>query len=51
MTGRKTASDAWERTPEQREVCKVLEKVADKVGAKNITAGRFLRCNALNTIS
>nr|BAB83608.1 arylalcohol dehydrogenase [Trametes versicolor] len=36
--GRKTASDAWERTPEQREVCKVLEKVAGKVGAKNITA-------------
>ncbi|KZT63473.1 arylalcohol dehydrogenase [Daedalea quercina L-15889] len=36
--GRKLASDAWERTPEQREVCVVLEKIANEVGAKSITA-------------
>ncbi|KAH9834863.1 arylalcohol dehydrogenase [Rhodofomes roseus] len=36
--GRKIASDAWERTPEQREVCKVLEKIAGEVGAKSIAA-------------
>lgn len=29
----------WERTPEQRKVCKVLEKVASEIGAKSITAG------------
>lgn len=36
--GRKVASDAWERTPEQKEVCKVLEKIAGEVSAKSITA-------------
>ena len=28
----------WERTPEERAVCKVLERIAKEVGAQNITA-------------
>ncbi|KAI0925122.1 hypothetical protein AcW2_005804 [Taiwanofungus camphoratus] len=36
--GRMTASDAWERTPEQRKVCQALGKVAQEVGTKDITA-------------
>lgn len=31
-------ADAWLRTPEQRQVCLALEKVAKEVGAKSITA-------------
>ena len=29
----------WERSPEQRKVCQVLETVAKEVGAQSITAG------------
>lgn len=36
--GRKTRSDAWERTPDERKVCLALEKVAEEVGTKSITA-------------
>lgn len=45
-SGRKLADDAWERTPEQREVCQVLEKVANEVGAKGVTAGASLLCKS-----
>lgn len=31
---------SWERTPEEREVCLALEKVAAEVGAQNISAGK-----------
>ena len=31
----------WERTEEQRKICKVLEEVAEEVGAKNIQAGTY----------
>ncbi|KZT71433.1 aryl-alcohol dehydrogenase [Daedalea quercina L-15889] len=37
--GETTLSPQWERTPEQRQVCKTLEKVAEEVGVKSITAG------------
>ena len=33
------ATGEWERSPEQRKVCKVLETVAQEVGAKSIAAG------------
>lgn len=36
--GRKLMSSNWERTPEEREVCLALEKVAKEIGAKSITA-------------
>lgn len=35
------ARDDWKRTPEQRRVCKALEKVAAEVGASNIAVGGF----------
>ncbi|KAF9800946.1 hypothetical protein IEO21_10247 [Rhodonia placenta] len=38
--GRRTASDEWERTPDQRKVCQALEKVAREVGATSITSGQ-----------
>ena len=31
----------WERTDDQKKVCKALEKVAEDVGAKSIQAGEF----------
>ncbi|KAK7682675.1 hypothetical protein QCA50_014058 [Cerrena zonata] len=36
--GRTIISDNWERTPDERKVCLALEKVAQEVGAKSITA-------------
>ncbi|KAF9806898.1 hypothetical protein IEO21_08482 [Rhodonia placenta] len=36
--GRRTASDEWERTPDQRKVCQALEKVAQEVGAPSVTS-------------
>lgn len=36
------ARDDWKRTPEQRRVCKALEKVATEVGASNIAVGELL---------
>ena len=36
--GRTIMGPQWERTPEERAVCLVLEKIAQEVGAKNITA-------------
>ena len=32
----------WERTEEERAVCKILEEIAQEVGAKNIQAGASL---------
>ncbi|KZT63475.1 Aldo/keto reductase [Daedalea quercina L-15889] len=36
--GRTILGPQWERTPEQRQVCQTLEKVAAEVGVKSITA-------------
>ncbi|KAH9477950.1 Aryl-alcohol dehydrogenase [NADP(+)] [Psilocybe cubensis] len=36
--GRTVMSDQWERTEQEKAVCKALEKVASEVGAKHITA-------------
>ncbi|KAF9008305.1 NADP-dependent oxidoreductase domain-containing protein [Cyathus striatus] len=36
--GRTTFRPEWERTEQEKSVCKALEKVADEVGAKSITA-------------
>ena len=32
----------WERTDDQKKVCKALAKVAEEVGAKSIQAGGFI---------
>ena len=42
MTGRTIYSHDWERTEAERKVCKVLEEVAEEVGAKSIQAGAHL---------
>ena len=39
--GRGTTDSPWERTEQEKTVCKALEKVAAEVGAKHITAGIF----------
>ena len=39
--GRMLMDPNWERTEEQRKICKVLEEVAEEVGAKNIQAGTY----------
>lgn len=36
--GRSTFSD-WRRTEDERKVCLALEKIAQEIGAKNITSG------------
>jgi len=36
--GRTVFSSEWERTPEQKKVCDVLEEIAKEVGSKGITA-------------
>ncbi|KAF9533756.1 Aldo/keto reductase [Crepidotus variabilis] len=36
--GRKVMGSEWERTEDEKKVCKALEKVASEVGAKHITA-------------
>jgi aryl-alcohol dehydrogenase-like predicted oxidoreductase len=36
--GRTIFSPDWERTPEQKKVCDVLEEVAKEVGTESITA-------------
>ena len=38
--GRQTFLLDWERTPDQRKVCAALEKVAEEIGAKSISAGK-----------
>ena len=37
--GRTVMGLGWERTEEERKMCKALEEVARQVGAKNIQAG------------
>ena len=32
----------WERTEDQKKVCRALEKVAEEVGAKSIQAGESI---------
>jgi len=39
--GRKLMDPAWERTEIERKVSALLEKVANEVGAKSITAGKY----------
>ena len=43
--GRTTFGPNWERTPEEKKVCDVLEEIAKEVGTESITAGTwsFLR--------
>jgi len=43
--GRTTFNPQWERTDREKLVCKALEKVAQEIGAKHITAGKFLSLN------
>lgn len=40
--GRQWAGRSWERSEEEKKVCKALEKVAAEVGAKHITSGKPL---------
>jgi aryl-alcohol dehydrogenase-like predicted oxidoreductase len=37
--GRTIFGQQWERTEEEKKICKALEKVAAEVGAKHITSG------------
>lgn len=37
--GRQWNGPDWERTEDEKKVCKALEQVAKEVGARNITAG------------
>ena len=39
--GRKMLDPAWERTEVERKVSGLLEKVANEIGAKSITAGKY----------
>ena len=39
--GRTIVSSTWERTADERKLCKALEDVQRQVGAKSITAGMF----------
>lgn len=39
--GRTIMTEEWERSEQEKTVCKALEKVAAEVGAKHITAGQF----------
>lgn len=39
--GRTAEGPNWKRTDKEKKVCAVLEKVANEVGAKNITAGNM----------
>lgn len=41
-TGEKgrTLTGDWERTEDEKKVCKVLEEIAKDIGAKNITSGK-----------
>jgi hypothetical protein len=41
-TGEKgrTLYGEWERTAEERRICKALEAIAEEIGAKNITSGK-----------
>lgn len=43
VTGRTISRPEWERTEQEKKVCKALEEVAKQVGATNIQAGEFLR--------
>jgi len=38
-----TPESTWERTEKERIMCKALEKVAQEIGAKHITAGTYMR--------
>ena len=39
--GRKVFDPSWERTEIEKKVSTLLEKVANEVGAKSITAGKY----------
>ena len=39
--GRKMFGPAWERTEIEKKVSALLEKVANEVGTKSITAGKY----------
>ena len=43
--GRQWATLDWERTEDQRRVCRALEEVAQQVGAKSIQAGAWFTGN------
>lgn len=46
-----TLGPNWERTERERDVCLALEKVAQEVGAKSITAGENrTTCSLLSTL-
>ena len=40
--GRTMMGPNWERTEEEKKMCKALEKVAAEVGTQHITAGKLL---------
>ena len=40
--GRTAFVGNWERTEEQRKMCKALEEVAKQVGTKSIQAGQYI---------
>ena len=41
--GRMLTGPQWERTEEERKVCKALEEVAKQVGTESIQAGEYSR--------
>ena len=43
QTGRTLVDPNWQRTEEERKMCKALEEVAQQVGAKSIQAGTTFR--------
>lgn len=40
-------TQSWERSEEEKAMCKALEKVAHEVGAKSVTAGLFFASSML----
>ena len=40
--GRTGLSSSWERSEDQKKLCKVLEQIAKEVGAKNLRSGVYL---------
>ena len=36
-----SSGTGWERTEEEKKICKALEQVKEEVGAKSLGAGRF----------
>ena len=47
QTGRTLVDPNWQRTEEERKMCKALEEVAQQVGAKSIQAGTTFRISHL----